>query len=106
MTSDSKYSSLTRIKIPDTSWANSKSYSTYAHAHVPLLHESPDGEPKTVLYSEIVFVDDARVWVAGVRRGPLVGREPRDDPGRDGDEDVGEQDVEPDLEGERVHEGK
>ena len=77
----------------------------HAYACIPLLHQSPDGEPKAVGNGEVVLVDDARVD-AGVRRGPLVGREPRHDPRGDGDEDVGEEDVEPDFEGEGVHEGK
>ena len=66
--------------------------------YVPLLHKSADGEPEAVGNREVVLVDDPRVD-ARVRRGPLVRRESRDDPDGDGDEDVGEQDVEPDLHG-------
>ena len=74
-------------------------------ADVPLLHKSPDGEPKAVGNGEVVLVDDASVDT-GVRRGPLVGGEARHNPRRDGDQDVGEQNVEPDVEGQRIHEGE
>ena len=41
-----------------------------------------------------------------MRVRPLVRREPGNDPDGDADEDVREQDVHPDLQGQRVHEGE
>ena len=79
----------------------------------PLLHERADGEPEAVGDGEVVLVDDgaarsavSAVGAAGVRRRPLVRREARHDPRRHRDEHVGEHDVEPDLQRQRVHEGK
>jgi hypothetical protein len=74
-------------------------------ASLPLLHERPDSEPEAVWHGEVVLVDDARVH-ARVRMGPLVRGEPRHDPDRDGHQNIGKQDVEPDLEGKGVHKGK
>ena len=76
-----------------------------SHAYLPLLHESPDGEPETVREGEVILEDEAGVH-AGMRMGPLVRRKPRNDPDGDRDEDVCEENVEPDFQGQRIHEGE
>ena len=69
----------------------------------PLLHESSDSEPEAVGQGEVVLKDQARV-VARVGPGPLVRREPGHDPDGDGDQDVREQNVEPNLQCQWIHE--
>ena len=69
-----------------------------------MLHESPDREPETIWQCEVVLIDEPVLVHARVGDGPLVGREPGHDPDGHGHEDVGEQDVHPDLKGEWVHE--
>ena len=61
-----------------------------------LLHQSPHGEPETVGEGEVVLDHVAGVHT-GVRAGPLVGGEPGHYPDCEGDQEVGQQDVEPDL---------
>lgn len=72
---------------------------------VPLLHQRPDREPEAVREGEVVLEDEPGVD-AGVGAGPLVGGEPGNDPDGQGDQDVGEQYVEPDLQSQRVHKRK
>lgn len=70
-----------------------------------LLHQRADSEPEAV--SERERVDDDAVFErTRVRVLPLVRAQPRDDEDCQGDEGVGREDVEPDVEGEGVHEGK
>jgi hypothetical protein len=62
----------------------------------PLLHECSNSKPEAVGQGEVVLEDQSRV-VARIGSGPLVRREPGDDPDGDGDQDVRKQNVKPNL---------
>ena len=74
---------------------------------ITLLHQRPDVVPETVEQREGVLDDGGGGGRAAVgRRAPLVRAETGDDEERGADGDVGDDDVDPDLEGERRKEGK
>ena len=70
-----------------------------------MLHQGPDAEPETVEQGELVL-DDVAVGIAGVRIVPLVRTEPSEDKQGETDDQVGDQHVDPDVDGEGVEEGE
>ena len=71
----------------------------------PLLHEGADGKPEGVRQGEDVLknvvIGVARVWVV-----PLVGAEAGQDVHHEADDQVGGDDVDPDLDGQGVEKGE
>lgn len=70
-----------------------------------LSQECAGYEPEAVRHRKLVL-DDVVLLVARMRIVPLVRREARHNKQRERDEHVGGQDVQPDLDGERIHEGE
>ena len=69
------------------------------------MHERADREPETVGQGKDVL-EDVVVGVARVRVVPLVRTEPREDVHHQTDDEVGGDDVHPDLDGEWIEEGE
>lgn len=65
-------------------------------------HQRPHGKPKGVEEREVVAIATALVRVFL----PLHGAEAADDEKGDADDDVGDGDADPDLDGQRLHEGE
>ena len=70
-----------------------------------MLHERTDSEPKAVTQRELV-ANDALIGIARVRIVPFVRRETAHEEHGERDEGISHENVQPDVERERLHERK
>lgn len=79
---------------------------TYLRVQIAtLLHQSANGEPKTIGQRELVL-DKFRLCMTGMRVVPLVRADPSNHEHHHRDKDVRSQHIQPDLNSQRVHKGE